>query len=78
MKKINRLSLTAWDNSKSKKPVSSILQDLRRWGVGVNPVEISSCTNKADWITKASMREEQRRGSPKLQHLPVYLLQNHS
>lgn len=61
-----------------KKTVSSILQDLGRWGVGVIPVEIYSCTNKADWITKASMREEERRGSPKLQNLLVYLLQNHS
>lgn len=30
-----------------------LLWDVRRWGVGLIPVEISSCTNKARWITKS-------------------------
>lgn len=67
MNGFNRLSLASPGNSKSKKTVSSIFQDQERSGAGVIPVEISSCTNKAEWITKASKRgEEERR------------LQNHS
>lgn len=49
---------------------------LGRWAV--IPVEFSSCTNKAEGITKASKgggREESRK-SPESEHLYMYLLQD--
>lgn len=49
---------------------------LGRWAV--IPVEFSSCTNKAEGITKASKgggREESRK-SLELEHLYLYLLQD--
>lgn len=49
---------------------------MGRWAV--IPVEFSSCTNKAEGITKASEgggREESRK-SPESEHLYMYLLQD--
>lgn len=50
--------------------------DLGRWAL--IPVEFSSCTNKAEWITKGlqGRGREKRRMSPESEHLHMYLLQD--
>lgn len=80
MNGLSRPPLPAWGHFGKLKgklsPVWWCTGILGRWVV--IPVEFSSCTNKAQGITKASRgggREESRK-SPESEHLYMYLLQD--